>query len=112
MKVPYFINEFLGKYERLEFTKCFRLSNELASMLGRIWGKKIDGVNDNCTVVEMTMNEVVEYLKKLEPRDILCLGARNGDMSDVLNILEERYPETFNKNSVYASIADTDRGEC
>lgn len=110
LKVPYFINEFLGKYERLEFTKCFRLSNELASMLGRIWGKKIDGVNDNCTVEEMTMNEVVEYLKELEPRDILCLGARNGDMSDVLNILEERYPETFNKNSVYASIADTDRG--
>lgn len=110
LKVPEFINEFLGEYERLEFTKCFRLSNELASMLGRIWGKKIDGVNDNCTVVEMTMNEVVEYLKELEPHDILCLGSRNGDMSDVLNILEERYPETFNKNSVYASIADTDRG--
>lgn len=40
LKVPYFINEFLGEYERLEFTKCFRLSNELASMLGRIWSKK------------------------------------------------------------------------
>lgn len=110
LKVPYFIDEFLGEYERLEFTKCFRLSNELASMLGRIWGKKIDGVNDNCMVEEMTMNEVVEFLKELEPRDILCLGARNGDMSDVLNILEERYPEKFNKNSVYASIADKDRG--
>lgn len=61
-------------------------------------------------VEEMTMNEVAEFLKELEPRDILCLGARNGDMSDVLNILEERYPEKFNKNSVYASIADTDRG--
>lgn len=110
LKVPYFINDFLGEYERLEFTKCFRLSNELASMLGRIWGKKIDGVNDNCTVEEMTINEVVKYLNELEPRDILCLGARIGDMSDVLNILEERYPETFNKNSVYASIADMDRG--
>lgn len=110
LKVPYVINDFLGEYERLEFTKCFRLSNDLASMLGRIWGKKIDGVNDNCSVEEMTLNEVVEYLKELEPRDILCLGARNGDMSDVLNILEERYPETFNKNTVYASIADTDRG--
>ena len=110
LKVPHFINDFLGEYERLEFTKCFRLSNELASVLGRIWSKKIDGVNDNCTVEEMTLNEVVEYLKELEPRDILCLGARNGDMSDVLNILEEKYPETFNKNTVYASIADTDRG--
>ena len=79
-------------------------------MLGRIWGKKIDGVSDNCTVEEMMMNEVVKYLNELEPRDILCLGARYGDMSDVLNILEERYPEKFNKNSVYASIADTDRG--
>lgn len=110
LKVPYFINEFLGEYERLEFTKCFRLSNELASMLGRVWGKKIEGVNGSCSVEEMTMDEVVEYLKELEPRDILCLGARNGDMSEVLNILEERYPETFNKNTVYASIADTDRG--
>ena len=110
LKVPKFINEFLGEYKRLEFTKCFRLSNELASMLGRIWSKKIDGVNDNCTVEEMTKDEVVEYLKDLKPRDILCLGARIGDMSDVLNILEEKYPETFNKNSVYASIADTDRG--
>lgn len=110
LKVPYFINEFLGEYERLEFTKCFRLSNELASMLGRVWGKKIEGVNGSCSVEEMKMDEVVEYLKELEPRDILCLGARNGDMSEVLNILEERYPETFNKNTVYASIADTDRG--
>lgn len=110
LNVPSFINEFLGKYERLEFTKCFRLSNELASMLGRIWGKKIDGANDNCIVEEMTTNEVVEFLKDLNPRDILCLGARYGDMVNVLNTLEEQYPEKFNKNSVYASISDIDRG--
>ncbi len=110
LKVPEFINEFLGEYERLEFTKCFRLSDQLASTLGRIWGKKIYGVNNNCSVVEMSKDEVVKYLKELEPSDILCLGARNGEMSDVLNTLEEKYPEKFNKNSVYASIADTDKG--
>ncbi len=110
LNVPCFVNEFLGKFERLEFTKCFRLSNGLASTLGRIWGKKIEGVNDSCSIEEMSLEEVVEYLKEAEPRDVLCLGSRTGDMSKVLNILEERYSETFNKNTVYASIADHDKG--
>lgn len=38
-----FINEFLGDHINLQFTNCFRISSDLASMLGRVWGKTING---------------------------------------------------------------------
>ena len=41
LDVKDFINGFLGNHEKLEFTKCFRLSADLAAMLGRIWKKDI-----------------------------------------------------------------------
>lgn len=104
-----FINQFLGDdHVLLEFTKCFRLSAELAEKLGRIWNKKIIGVNKNCIVEDMSINSVVNFLSKQEPSDILCLGQRNGDLSKTLNTLEEKYPDKFNKNTVYASISDRD----
>lgn len=105
-----FMNEFLGEYKQLEFTKCFRLSAELAAKLGRIWGKTIEGVNDNCIVEEMDIDEAVNFLSQQQPKDILCLGARRGNMAFVLNELESNYSEIFNKKTVYASIADQDRG--
>ncbi len=110
LKVEEFMSDFLDEYIKLEFTKCFRLSSEIASKLGRIWGKKIEGVNTGCNVVEMSEDETVEFLATQEPRDILCLGSRTGKMSDVLNILEDSFPERFNKKTVYASIQDRDSG--
>ncbi|MEE5993965.1 MAG: AAA family ATPase [Oscillospiraceae bacterium] len=109
LNVPDFIDEFLGEYHILRFTKCFRLNKEHAAMLGRIWGKEIDGINQNCQVKYMNEDEVVSYLSKQNPADILCLGARTGSMSDTLNKLEDSFPDVFNKNTVYASIADEDR---
>ena len=108
LNVPEFIEHFLGKHLKLEFTRCFRLSAELASMLGRIWKKSIVGVNTNCIVEEMHKYDVVKFLAEQDPSDILCLGARTGDLADVLNLLETEHPEKFNKKSVYASIADQD----
>lgn len=105
-----FMDEFLGEYKELEFTKCFRLSAELAAKLGRIWGKTIEGVNDNCIVEEMDIDEAVRFLSQQQPKDILCLGARQRKMASVLNELESNYSEIFNKKTVYASIADQDRG--
>lgn len=99
-----FINKFLGEHERIEFTKCFRLSASLAETLGYIWEKPIIGVNPNCTVESMDLKDVVDFLAEQKPEDILCLGARTGDMAKVLNKLEEIRPEKFNKNTVYASI--------
>lgn len=105
-----FIDSFLGEYSRLSFTKCFRLSAELASRLGNIWGKPITGVNPHCEVLEMDIKEVTDFLAMQEVSDILCLGARTGDMAKVLNSLEAEYPYKFNKNTVYASISDEDKG--
>ena len=110
LKVEYFISSFLDEYIKLEFTKCFRLSSDIAAKLGRIWRKKIIGVNMNCNVVEMSEDEVVKFLSEHEPKDILCLGSRTGKMSDVLNQLENQYPDSFNKKTVYASIQDKDEG--
>ncbi|WP_270250794.1 AAA family ATPase [Lactococcus lactis] len=109
LNVAQFMDSFLDNYTSLEFTQCFRLSNDLASKLGRIWKKNIVGANQNCIVEEMELNKVVQFLAEQKPKDILCLGSREGDMIKTLNKLEENYPETFNKKSVYASI--TQKGE-
>lgn len=110
LDVTKFINKFLGNYEKLKFTQCFRLSSSLAEMLGRVWQKDIKGVNDNCKVSIMTLKEVKSFLATQETKDILCLGARTGNMSWVLNDLETLMPEKFNKKTVYATIKDEDKG--
>lgn len=108
LNVSEFINEFLGDHVLLEFTKCFRLSSELAARLGRIWNKPIIGINKECRVERMNIEQVTKLLSQQKPEDILCLGPRDRGVSYVLNELEEQYPETYNKNTVYASIADSD----
>lgn len=108
LKLEDFIKSFLENYITLEFTQCFRLSAEFANMLGRVWNKQIKGVNDRCVVETMQPQAIVEFLSKQEPKDILCLGCRTGVMVRVLNKLEELYPTKFNKNTVYASIRDSD----
>lgn len=108
LNVSEFINHYLGNFENLEFTSCFRLSKGIANKLGRIWNKSIIGVNNDCIVEEMNLKQVEDFLSKQNPSDVLCLGSRNGDLSDTLNILESKHPEKYNKNTVYASISDSD----
>ena len=108
LNVEAFMKEFLEDYLILKFTQCFRLSGHLASMLGRVWKKQIKGVNRACRVEEMSEDDIVPFLAEQNPADILCLGARTGTMSDVLNTLEENYPCKFNKKTVYATISDND----
>lgn len=110
LDVKTFMNEFLDDYTQMEFTQCFRLSEDIAAELGRIWGKEIKGVNPDCKVEVMSVRKVMAYLAKQDPKDIMCLGARTGGMSTALNWLEDDYPEKFNKHTVYASIADVNRG--
>ena len=105
-----FIDKFLDNYIKLQFTNCFRISKDLADMLGRVWNKNINGVNENCIVEQMNSDEVVEFLSEQAPKDILCLGSRTGELSDTLNKLENDYSERFNKKTVYASIQDDDAG--
>ncbi len=106
LKVSEFINQFLGEHIKLEFTKCFRLPENLAAKLGRIWQKKIIGVNDKCIVEKMKTNQIVDFLATQDPKDILCLGSRNGTLSRTLNRLEADHSDIFNKTTVYASISD------
>lgn len=103
-----FMDGFLEDHTVLQFTKCFRLSGDLAAMLGRIWKKTITGVNAGCRVDAMSEKKVVDFLAGQNPGDILCLGARTGAMAKALNALEEAYPEKFNKQTVYATISDND----
>ena len=110
LNVKEFITKFLDKYIEIEFTTCFRLSSEIAEMLGRVWNKKIVGVNGDCKVETMTMNKVIKFLSDKNPKDILCLGSRTGDMTKLLNKLEDKYPQVFNKKSIYASIRSSSGG--
>ncbi len=106
LNVPQFISNFLGEYLTLKFTICFRLSSNIASKLGRIWKKDIIGVNNNCVVEEMDINSVVNFLSQQKTEDILCLGARTGNLANVLNRLEHQFSNKFNKYTVYAKISD------
>ena len=108
LNVEAFMKGFLEEHLTLKFTQCFRLSKNLAAMLGRVWKKQIKGVNSYCKVEEMVKEDIIPFLAEQIPADILCLGARTGIMSDVLNTLEETYPHKFNKKTVYATISDND----
>lgn len=104
LDVEKFIDEFLDDYDCMEFTRCFRLSADIAAMLGRVWEKDIVGVNTSCKVSKMDFDDAVQYIEKHNPCDILCLGQRNGAMAHALNQVEHDMPRVFNKHTVYASI--------
>lgn len=108
LDVQDFIENYLDCYETIEFTQCFRLSKDIANILGRIWNKTIIGVNEDCKVSIMDYYNSADYLSTKNISDILCLGSRTGDMIKILNKLEQNYPEKFNKRTVYASIQDQD----
>lgn len=108
LDVQSYIEKYLGKFISLEFTNCFRLPKEYSQKLGRIWMKSINGVNNKCEIIIMPRNEIITFLSEQQPSDLLCLGAREGVMASVLNELERKYNDKFNKNTVYASISDKD----
>lgn len=83
------------------------LSMQLAVVMG---GIEINGVNINMKWDNLTIDEAVNEIINLEPKDILCLGRRTGgEMFYVLDKVEELCPKKYNKNTVYASIRDEDR---
>ena len=66
LNVESFMKGFLEEHLRLKFTQCFRLSNDLASMLGRVWKKQINGVNNCCKVEESAIFTTYDSSKGLE----------------------------------------------
>lgn len=110
LDVAEFIDQFMPNgHLRMEFTQCFRLGPSHASMLGAIWGKQIVGVNDDCEVIEgMSFREVQSFLATRDPGEILCLGSNTGKRCEMLNKLEEQYPQKFNKYTVWSKISEND----
>jgi len=102
-----FIERFLpAEHIKLEFTQCFRLNRSHAATLGAIWEKQIVGVNDDCKVRSMPLDQVADFVSHCAPSDLLCLGSNYGARSKLLNILESDYPQKFNKNTVWSNISD------
>ncbi|WP_331838287.1 hypothetical protein [Mycoplasmopsis agalactiae] len=95
--------------KRISFTQSFRMPKEHGAMLGRVWNKNIVGVNENCEIEYKNKDEIIQFLSTQDPKDILCLGSRRGLITEVLNELENNYPEKFNKKTVYASIRDEEK---
>lgn len=92
----------------LQFTNCFRLSADYAARIGQAWGKSIIGLNQDCEVRTMDVLKCAMFLSRFEPRDILVLGNNMswGKRVELQNILETRWPDKFNKDTVYSSITD------
>lgn len=108
LDIKAFIGQFLGEHINLFFTNCFRLPPEFAKCLGDVWNKRIVGVNNNCVIEEMNACQVIDFLSFQDPKDVLCLGRREGALTTTLNSLELKFPLKYNKKTVYASIRDTD----
>lgn len=104
-----FMNTFLDDYVKLKFTICFRLNKSYCNELGNVWNKNINGHNKKCIITEMSFDQVVSFLLDYQPKDILCLGKKNGQITDILNKLERLKPKVFNKYTVFATINDKDK---
>lgn len=110
LDVSAFMSEFLGNYIPMEFTKCFRIGREHAEMLGRVWEKTIEGVND-----KFTIDIVPDYRAKViaantKPKDLLVLGSRGKAATKLQNYLEKNHRDIFNKHTLWSKISDSEGG--
>lgn len=92
------------------FTKSFRLGPDVAEPLGRIFRKRVEGVNSEARAMELSLDEAIDLVSDMDPADVICLGSRYGKPSQVLNRLEERCPDVWNKRTVYSTVGDGERG--
>ena len=98
------------EHKEILFTRCFRLSADYAAKIGQAWGKSILGMNPSCELKRMDIAKCALFLSQYEPKDILVLGNNMswGTRVELQNMLEARWPDKFNKNTVYSSITDRD----
>lgn len=103
--------DILKNEQYMRFTSCFRLAAGYAAQIGQAWRKSIVGCNPDSRVSDMgRLGDIAAVLKDYEPKDILVLGGKMGwgPRTQLQNMLENLYPEKFNKNTVYASTDDQD----
>lgn len=110
LDVQKFVKEFCEDPAMLPFTQSFRAGPELGSLLGQAWNKPIVGVNTEQSIEFVSYEEAVNLIGSLDPGEVLALGKRNGLMGQALNEVEKRFDDRYNKNTVYASIQDSDSG--
>lgn len=110
LDVAEFMAEFLGNYIPMEFTRCFRIGEEHAAMLGRVWEKTIVGVNNDFQIDIVPDYRAQVIAAKTEPKDLLVLGSRGKAATKLQNYLEKNYPEKYNKRTLWSKITDTDGG--
>ena len=108
LDVQRFAKEFCDEAVHLPLTRSFRMGKGMGEVLSIAWNKPITGVNPDQEVVFMSYVEAVHEIMRTSPGDLLCLGYRKGAMADALNYVESRAPSVYNKNTVYASIRDSD----
>lgn len=108
LDVQAFVRELCEDPVHLPFTASFRMGPVMGDLLGQAWNKPIVGANQDQRVRTVDTATAVEILEHSDPGEILCLGSRTGKMSQVLNEVERRFPEKYNKGTVYASIKDGD----
>lgn len=94
----------------LAFTQSFRIGPLVADRLAKSWSKPIKGVNTDQKVEIISYERAVTEMLKMSDKvgDILCLGKRNGTMTQLLNECENKRPDAFNKNTVFASVREGD----
>ena len=110
LKVRPFISQLLGNFIPMEFTNCFRLGAEHAEMLGRIWGKKIVGVNPDFKISVLPEYKVREIVSNTKPPELLVLGSMYGKAVGLQNYLETECDDVFNKKTLWSKIRETDGG--
>lgn len=111
LRADAFIRSLLPEYyARVEFIRCFRLSEGLARVLGRVWGKTIVGVNPDCEVRKVRYREAFDILAEADPGDVLCLGANYGPRVRMLNDLEKDFPRKYNKYTAWSKVTDREGG--
>ena len=102
---------FLSEFDSVSLTNCFRLSENYANFLGRVWRKKINGVNHKCKIETVSFHEALKIAASLEPNKIICLGPRDAGLRPIFqNELEKFFPEKFNKSTLFSDIKDDERG--
>lgn len=112
MDVGNFISDYLGPgRDEMEFTSCFRLSQEHADRVGMAWGRRIVGLNPDMAARSVSPAEAYDVAAAADPRDLLVMGKKGGtEMMALLNGLERDLPMKFNKHTVWAKILDNDGG--
>lgn len=103
------IEKIIPDYVPLAFTQSFRISKQHAEFLSNLWSKEIHGVNSDCKVETIdSFSAILDILDTIPNKDVLVLGPRFGLTQELVNILERRNPDKYNKQTVWTSIRDKD----